>query len=163
MKELLKLFGIPVSDSVNVSEVNLTFHGISAGTAVMVGLVLIAATYWVYLKTTPTLRAWQKWMLAFLRSLLIAMILLLLMRPTLLLTVEGTIRRSLLVLIDASASMQIKDLRQDPDDAKRAAIAKGEIDPNTSFLMLNEGRLIFDGSLHDLVHSENPFVREFLE
>jgi len=29
--------------------------------------------------------------------------------------------------------------------------------------MLDEGRLIFDGSLHDLIHSENPFVREFLE
>lgn len=129
MKELLKFFGIPVSDSVNVSEINITFHGISAGTAVLVGLALIAVTYWVYLKTTPSLRAWQKWMLAFLRSLLIAMILLLLMRPTLLLTVEGTIRRSLLVLIDASASMQIKDLRQDPADIKRAAIAKGELNP----------------------------------
>jgi len=29
--------------------------------------------------------------------------------------------------------------------------------------MLEEGRLIFDGSIHDLVHSQNPFVREFLE
>jgi phospholipid/cholesterol/gamma-HCH transport system ATP-binding protein len=29
--------------------------------------------------------------------------------------------------------------------------------------MLNDGKLIFDGSLHDLVHSENEFVREFLE
>jgi len=42
-------------------------------------------------------------------------------------------------------------------------LPKGESDPNTTFLMLNEGRLIFDGSLHDLVHSEDPFVREFLE
>jgi phospholipid/cholesterol/gamma-HCH transport system ATP-binding protein len=39
----------------------------------------------------------------------------------------------------------------------------GQSDPNTTFLMLNEGRLIFDGSLHDLVHSSDPFVREFLE
>jgi len=39
----------------------------------------------------------------------------------------------------------------------------GQYDPNTTFLMLNEGRLIFDGSLHDLVHSSDPFVREFLE
>jgi phospholipid/cholesterol/gamma-HCH transport system ATP-binding protein len=39
----------------------------------------------------------------------------------------------------------------------------GETDPNTTFLMLEEGRLIFDGSLHELMHSENPFVREFLE
>jgi len=129
MKALLKLFGIQIPDSVNVSEINITFHGISAGTAVLVGLALIAATYWVYLKTTPTLSGWRKGLLSFLRSLLIAMILLMLMRPTLLLTVEGTIHRSLLVLIDASASMQIKDLRQDSDDIKRAGIAKGELNP----------------------------------
>jgi phospholipid/cholesterol/gamma-HCH transport system ATP-binding protein len=42
-------------------------------------------------------------------------------------------------------------------------LAGNETDPNTTFLMLNEGRLIFDGSLHDLVHSQDPFVREFLE
>jgi phospholipid/cholesterol/gamma-HCH transport system ATP-binding protein len=29
--------------------------------------------------------------------------------------------------------------------------------------MLEDGRLIFDGSLHDLIHSENAFVRDFLE
>jgi ABC-type transporter Mla maintaining outer membrane lipid asymmetry ATPase subunit MlaF len=29
--------------------------------------------------------------------------------------------------------------------------------------MLEEGRLIFDGSLHDLERSRNEFVREFLE
>jgi phospholipid/cholesterol/gamma-HCH transport system ATP-binding protein len=39
----------------------------------------------------------------------------------------------------------------------------GETDPNTTFLMLEEGRLIFDGSLQDLLKSQNPFVREFLE
>jgi phospholipid/cholesterol/gamma-HCH transport system ATP-binding protein len=42
-------------------------------------------------------------------------------------------------------------------------LPEGQTDPNTTFLMLEEGRLIFDGSLHDLVHSENKFVREFLE
>jgi phospholipid/cholesterol/gamma-HCH transport system ATP-binding protein len=42
-------------------------------------------------------------------------------------------------------------------------LPEDETDPNTTFLMLNEGKLIFDGSLHDLVHSKDPFVREFLE
>jgi len=42
-------------------------------------------------------------------------------------------------------------------------LPEGETDPNTTFLMLNEGRLIFDGSLHDLVHCDDPFVTEFLE
>jgi phospholipid/cholesterol/gamma-HCH transport system ATP-binding protein len=36
-------------------------------------------------------------------------------------------------------------------------------DPGTTFLMLEEGRLIVDGSLHDLLHSDNKFVQEFLE
>jgi phospholipid/cholesterol/gamma-HCH transport system ATP-binding protein len=42
-------------------------------------------------------------------------------------------------------------------------LPEGQIDPNTTFLMLNESRLIFDGTLHDLVHSDDPFVREFIE
>ncbi len=40
---------------------------------------------------------------------------------------------------------------------------KAKLHTNTTFLMLNEGKLIFNGSLHELVHSENEFVREFLE
>ncbi|MFP5236563.1 MAG: ABC transporter ATP-binding protein [Acidobacteriota bacterium] len=42
-------------------------------------------------------------------------------------------------------------------------LPKGMTDPGTTFLMLNEGRLIFDGSLGDLLQSTDPFVREFLE
>jgi phospholipid/cholesterol/gamma-HCH transport system ATP-binding protein len=42
-------------------------------------------------------------------------------------------------------------------------LPEGKTDPGTTFLMLEEGRLIFDGSLHELVHSDNSFVREFLE
>lgn len=38
-----------------------------------------------------------------------------------------------------------------------------QTDPNTTFLMLSEGRLIFDGSLHELISSNDPFVREFIE
>jgi phospholipid/cholesterol/gamma-HCH transport system ATP-binding protein len=41
-------------------------------------------------------------------------------------------------------------------------LPKGEADPDTSFLMLNEGKLIFDGSTHDLVHSDDPFIRDYL-
>jgi ABC-type transporter Mla maintaining outer membrane lipid asymmetry ATPase subunit MlaF len=29
--------------------------------------------------------------------------------------------------------------------------------------MLDQGRMIFDGSLHELLHTDNAFVREFLE
>jgi phospholipid/cholesterol/gamma-HCH transport system ATP-binding protein len=51
----------------------------------------------------------------------------------------------------------------DPELGRMVPLPKGETDPNTTFLMLNEGRLIFDGSLQELVKSRDPFVREFLE
>jgi phospholipid/cholesterol/gamma-HCH transport system ATP-binding protein len=53
--------------------------------------------------------------------------------------------------------------RFEPGEDRMVPLPKGEYDDNTTFLMLSEGRLIFDGSLHDLVNSENPLVREFIE
>ena len=53
--------------------------------------------------------------------------------------------------------------RFDAELNRMVRLPEGETDPNTTFLMLEESHLIFDGSLHGLLHSENPFVREFLE
>jgi phospholipid/cholesterol/gamma-HCH transport system ATP-binding protein len=53
--------------------------------------------------------------------------------------------------------------RFDPEQGHMVPLHKGQTDPSTTFLMLEEGRLIFDGSLHDLLHTDNNFVREFLE
>jgi phospholipid/cholesterol/gamma-HCH transport system ATP-binding protein len=52
--------------------------------------------------------------------------------------------------------------RFDAETGGMVKLSDGETDPNTTFLMMNEGKMIFDGSLHELVHSEDPFVREFL-
>ncbi|UWZ82045.1 ABC transporter ATP-binding protein [Occallatibacter riparius] len=53
--------------------------------------------------------------------------------------------------------------RFDSDKGAMVKLPEGETDQNTTFLMMNDGKILFDGSLHDLVHSEDPFVREFLE
>lgn len=53
--------------------------------------------------------------------------------------------------------------RYDAERGTAIPLPKGETVEGTSFLMLDEGRLIFDGSLHELIHCQNPFVREFLE
>ena len=37
-----------------------------------------------------------------------------------------------------------------------------QADPNTSFLMLHNRRLVFDGSTAELVNSKDPFIREYL-
>lgn len=52
--------------------------------------------------------------------------------------------------------------RFDPDSGSMVPLPKGQTDPNTTFLMLSEGRLIFDGSLAEIVNSQDAFVREFL-
>jgi phospholipid/cholesterol/gamma-HCH transport system ATP-binding protein len=53
--------------------------------------------------------------------------------------------------------------RFEPAENRMVPLPKNQIDPNTTFLMLSEGQLIFDGSLHELVSSQDPFVREFIE
>jgi phospholipid/cholesterol/gamma-HCH transport system ATP-binding protein len=70
---------------------------------------------------------------------------------------------SLLVTHRLQDAFMMCSHRFDGETNSMVPLPRGETDPNTTFLMLNEGRLIFDGSLHDLVHSEDPFVKEFLE
>jgi phospholipid/cholesterol/gamma-HCH transport system ATP-binding protein len=53
--------------------------------------------------------------------------------------------------------------RFDGEKGGMVKLPQGETDPNTTFLMMNEGKLIFDGTLHELIRSEDPFVHEFLE
>src|SRR5204863_8560715 len=51
------------------------------------------------------------------------------LRPILAFTVEGSVRRLLVMLMDTSLSMRIKDPRLDAADQKRLALAKGDLDP----------------------------------
>jgi phospholipid/cholesterol/gamma-HCH transport system ATP-binding protein len=53
--------------------------------------------------------------------------------------------------------------RFDPDQNRMVPLPDGQVNQNTTFLMLEAGRLILDGSLHELLHSSNNEVREFLE
>lgn len=53
--------------------------------------------------------------------------------------------------------------RYDPERSEAFALPRGETVENTTFLMMEEGRLIFDGTLEELLHCEVPFVKEFLE
>jgi len=53
--------------------------------------------------------------------------------------------------------------RYDSEQGRMVPLPEGKINHSTTFLMLDAGHLIFDGSLHELTHSKDPFVREFLE
>jgi phospholipid/cholesterol/gamma-HCH transport system ATP-binding protein len=50
----------------------------------------------------------------------------------------------------------------DRDKNTMVAMPTGEADRDTSFMLLHEGKLVFDGSTHDLVHSDDPFLKDYL-
>jgi phospholipid/cholesterol/gamma-HCH transport system ATP-binding protein len=50
----------------------------------------------------------------------------------------------------------------DPQTGKMIRLPQGQTEANTTYLMLSEGGLIFDGSIAELLESQDPFVREFL-
>ncbi|MCU1312850.1 MAG: Methionine transporter ATP-binding protein [Acidobacteriaceae bacterium] len=50
----------------------------------------------------------------------------------------------------------------DRDRNEMVLLPAGEADRDTSFMVLHEGRLIFDGTTHELVHSDDPFLKEYL-
>jgi phospholipid/cholesterol/gamma-HCH transport system ATP-binding protein len=52
--------------------------------------------------------------------------------------------------------------RYDPEQGHMVALPEGQTDPGTNFLVLHQGRLIFDGSTEALVHSQDNFIRDFL-
>jgi phospholipid/cholesterol/gamma-HCH transport system ATP-binding protein len=72
-------------------------------------------------------------------------------------------RPSLLVTHRLQDAFTMCTHRFDAEQDRMVPLPKGQINPNTSFLMLEEGQLIFDGSLHELLHTEIEFVREFLK
>jgi phospholipid/cholesterol/gamma-HCH transport system ATP-binding protein len=52
--------------------------------------------------------------------------------------------------------------RYDTAQGKMIPLPKGQNHPLTSFLILHQGKLIFDGSTESLVASQDPFIKEFL-
>jgi phospholipid/cholesterol/gamma-HCH transport system ATP-binding protein len=70
---------------------------------------------------------------------------------------------SLLVTHRLQDAFTLCNHRFDAEQGCMVPLPPGQTNANTTFLMLEEGRIIFDGSLEELLHSQNSFVREFLE
>ena len=52
--------------------------------------------------------------------------------------------------------------RFNSETGKVEQIPNDGIDDSTKFLVINEGRVVFDGTTHELVHSTDPWLREYL-
>jgi hypothetical protein len=101
-------------------------EGLPMGWAFLIFLVLAGACIWAYRKFAPEVKPRWRRVMTGLRLLAIALFLFLLVKPVLNLTVNEPVRQTLLVLLDASQSMQLTDRRTTPEDLKRAEVATGE-------------------------------------
>src|SRR5277367_5818830 len=69
---------------------------------------------------------------------------------------------SLLVTHRLQDAFLLASHRYNKETGKIGPLPEGQIDPSTSFLVLHQGRLVFDGSTHDLVHSDDEFLKQYL-
>jgi hypothetical protein len=121
---------LPVDDVGKVSRWEMVFHGVNPAYVMLGALVLGGIVVWMYRRVGEELSPGRRYTLAGLRTVFLVLLLGLLLRPVLRMTLESSVRRSILVLLDGSASMsEIKDRRSEADDLKRVAIAKNLLDP----------------------------------
>ncbi len=52
--------------------------------------------------------------------------------------------------------------RFNPEANKMELIPDNGIDPSTKFLVLNEGKIVFHGTTEELVHTEDPWLKNFI-
>ncbi len=126
----MKLLGVNAEQAQHVAGRAISFHGWSLGWILFFGILLGALVVWMYRRAGEHLSPVRRYTLAGLRALFLLLILLLLARPILAFTIEQTIRKSLVLLIDSSKSMNIEDPRTDMADRIRVGIARGELDPS---------------------------------
>ncbi len=127
---LLKLLNVPVDDAVRIAGASVAFRGgLGLGWFAFLAVVTATVVYWLYRVSPVTVAPWRRHLLTALRVCFLVLMLALLLRPVLAFTVEGSIRRVLVMLFDGSASMQIRDPRLEVNDQKRAALARDILDP----------------------------------
>jgi phospholipid/cholesterol/gamma-HCH transport system ATP-binding protein len=69
---------------------------------------------------------------------------------------------SLIVTHRLQDAFMLAGNRFDSKTNKVVPLPSNQADPQTSFLVLHLGKLVFDGSTHELVHTNDPFLKEYL-
>jgi hypothetical protein len=129
MGMLFKLLGGQFDQVVRIEHADLRFGGIPLPWLLILAMLLVAATLYSYRGVTPLIAEKKRYILIGLRITFFMLLLLFLGRPVLTLTITKSIRRTLLFVMDTSKSMSIADARLDKNDAVRAGMISGALDP----------------------------------
>jgi hypothetical protein len=124
---LSKLFGIGGNGTRAIGWQPAIHAGSMGGWLIVLAALLVAGSIYLYHREQDVPRT-KRYIMAALRSLFLLGLLGLLLKPSLRFTVEGSVRRAMIILVDGSASMKIEDPRTEDVDVKRAGIALGLLD-----------------------------------
>lgn len=148
----LKILGIHAQSGATLTNPSITLHSsTSPAVIVLILFALAAAAVLLYQREDLEAARWRRWLMAVLRIAFLCVLCLVLLRPVLSFTLENSVRRSLLVVVDTSKSMAIKDPRTDPADVKRAAIGVGSLDPTAGLTQPLAGQETANISRADLL------------
>jgi hypothetical protein len=125
-----RLIGLNAEDLRRVSGIGFRLrNGGWLGWVAFGAILLGAFVWWCYARAKGHrgLTAGRRRVLMTLRLVLLTLILLTLLRPVLALSLEERLRRTVVLLVDSTKSMNIRDQRVDEADRKRAEIGMGII------------------------------------
>lgn len=131
MQWIFKLLGVPPSSGTMqiLFPPHLSLHpSFGNGWFVFFALLAVAVVVFAHFWLSEGLSLRKKITLTTVRCAFLSLLLLLMARPSLEFNVQGSVRRTMLLLVDGSSSMKTDDERKG-DDLLRAAIAKGVVDP----------------------------------
>ncbi|MGA3171709.1 MAG: hypothetical protein ABSE62_11935 [Chthoniobacteraceae bacterium] len=127
---LLRMAGLDPRQLERVSGMSLQLRNPEAlGWLVFCAMLCGLYAWWSYSMQDAhrSLAPWRRYGLIGLRAALLGLILLMFLRPVLALDLQERIRRTLILLVDATKSMNFRDQRLDDADLKRAEIGLGVI------------------------------------
>jgi uncharacterized membrane protein len=128
MELLYKLLGVHVDGNADIAGTALAFRGTTnPGLLLLVALLCLAATIYAYRYLSEDLSRGRQLLLAFLRATFLLLVLGILLRPTLVLTLEGHVRRTVLLVFDGSASMGIRDAHGTRNDMLKALLTDAKL------------------------------------
>lgn len=126
----LRTFFFPGSTNSGGSSTTLTFEGLDPGWALISWILFALVLWWLHSRLIAGTPRFKRGVIVVLRLLFAAALLFAATRPVLITTLVEKVRQKLIVLVDASASMDLADLRTTPEDRARALIASGQLSPD---------------------------------
>src|SRR5262245_29773350 len=120
---LLRALGVRSDEAGSVVGIDFELHpAVGWGFFVVLAALALAVAAFSYFRSDVELTPFRRRVLMTFRVLALLGIAGVLLRPSLGLNVEGVVRQSLILLLDQSASLALRDPRTEPADQTRAAI-----------------------------------------